>query len=118
MAKWVTVMSAESVWKDGSYIYTNVYLWDNKWGTPTFNGSKMSQLSRTHSNAFDNAYMECRNFYETSSFLKDVEDYLDDFKTPDRFNAIFRIKESNATGSGTVSVTDRFGNTYTAEISW
>ena len=107
-----------SVWKDGDYVYTNVYLWDSKWGTPTFNGSKMSQLSRTHSNAFDNAYMECRNFYETSSFLKDVTDYLDDFKTPDRFNAIFRIKNTNSTGSGTVSVTDRFGNTYTADISW
>ena len=107
-----------SVWKDGDYVYTNVYLWDDKWGTPTFNGSKMSQLSRTHSNAFDNAYMECRNFYETSSFLADVADYLDDFKTPDRFNAIFRVKNSNATGSGTVSVTDRFGNTYTAELSW
>ena len=107
-----------SVWKDGDYVYTNVYLWDSKWGTPTFNGSKMSQIARTHSNAFDNAYMECRNFYETSSFLKDVTDYLDDFKTPDRFNAIFRVKNTNATGSGTVSVTDRFGNTYTAEISW
>lgn len=107
-----------SVWKDGDYVYTNVYLWDDKWGTPTFNGSKMSQLSRTHSNAFDNAYMECRNFYETSSYLADVADYLDDFKTPDRFNAIFRVKNSNATGSGTVSVTDRFGNTYTAELSW
>lgn len=107
-----------SVWKDGDYVYTNVYLWDSKWGTPTFNGSKMSQLSRTHSNAFDNAYMECREFYETSSFLKDVADYLDDFNTPDRFNAIFRVKNTNSTGSGTVSVTDRFGNTYTADFSW
>ena len=107
-----------SVWKDGDYVYTNVYLWDSKWGTPTFNGSKMSQISRTHSNAFDNAYMECRNFYEGYSFLKDVSDYLDDFKTPDRFNAIFRIKNTNSTGSGTVSVTDRFGNTYTADFSW
>ena len=107
-----------SVWKDGDYIYTNVYLWDSKWGTPTFNGSKMSQLSRTHSNAFDQAYMECREFYETSSFLKDVADYLDDFNTPDRFNSIFRIKNTNSTGSGTISVTDRFGNTYTATISW
>ena len=107
-----------SVWKSGDYIYTNVYLWDSKWGTPTFNGSKMSQLSRTHTNAFDNAYMECRNFYETSSFLKDITDYLEDFKTPDRFNAIFRVKDSRTTGSGTVSVTDRFGNTYTADLSW
>ena len=107
-----------SVWKDGDYVYTNVYLWDSKWGTPTFNGSKMSQISRTHSNAFDNAYMECRNFYEGYSFLKDVADYLDDFKTPDRFNAIFRVKNTNSTGSGTVSVTDRFGNTYTADFSW
>ena len=107
-----------SVWKDGDYVYTNVYLWDSKWETPTFNGSKMSQLSRTHSNAFDNAYMECRNFYEGYSFLKDITDYLDDFKTPDRFNAIFRVKNTNSTGSGTVSVTDRFGNTYTADFSW
>ena len=107
-----------SVWKDGDYVYTNIYLWDSKWGTPTFNGSKMSQLSRTHSNAFDNAYMECREFYETSSYLKDVADYLDDFNTPDRFNSIFRVKNTNSTGSGTVSVTDRFGNTYTAEFSW
>lgn len=107
-----------SVWKDGDYVYTNVYLWDSKWETPTFNGSKMSQLSRTHLNAFDNAYMECRNFYEGYSFLKDIADYLDDFKTPDRFNAIFRVKNTNSTGSGTVSVTDRFGNTYTADFSW
>ena len=107
-----------SVWKSGNYIYANIYLWDSKWGTPTFNGSKMSQRSRTDSDALDGAYLECRDFFESSSYLKDVADYLDDYKKADRFNAIFRISNSNATGSGTISVTDRFGNTYNTEFSW
>ena len=93
-------------------------MWDDKWGTPTFNGSRMSHRSRTDSDALDGAYLECRDFYETYSYLKDIEDYLDDFKKADRFNAIFRISNSNSTGSGTISVTDRFGNTYTTDFSW
>ena len=107
-----------SVWKSGNYIYANIYMWDSKWGTPTFNGTRMSQRSRTDSDALDGAYLECRDFYETSSFLKDIEDYLDDYKKADRFNAIFRVSNSSSTGSGTVSVTDRFGNTYTADFAW
>ena len=107
-----------SVWKSGNYIYANIYMWDDKWGTPTFNGSRMSHRSRTDSDALDGAYLECRDFYETCSYLKDIEDYLDDFKKADRFNAIFRISNSNSTGSGTISVTDRFGNTYTTDFSW
>ncbi len=102
------------VWRDGNYVYVNVFLWDDKWEKPKFSGSSMTLLDRQHSNAVDIPYKELKTFYSANSILSGY-DYS---YSPYYHNSIFRVYKSGSTGSGTVSVKDRFGNTYTSDFSW
>ena len=109
------------VWKDGSYIYAHIFIWDDKWATPKLNGSNMTQLDRQggYTGLFnkydaprDYAYQELFDFYFVNSILSGY-DYSYD---PVYHNSIFR---GNASGSSaTITVTDRFGNDFSSTISW
>jgi hypothetical protein len=74
----------------------------------------MTLLDRQSSYAIDQPYKELNDFYSANSILSGYDyDY-----SPVYHNSIFRVYKSGSTGSGTVSVKDRFGNTYTSDFSW
>ena len=102
------------VWREGSYVYVNVFMWDDKWEKPKFSGSSMTLLDRQSSYAIDRPYKELNDFYSENSILSGY-DYN---YSPVYHNSMFRYYKSGSTGSGTVSVKDRFGNTYTSDFSW
>jgi hypothetical protein len=50
--------------------------------------------------------------------LKNYASYAYEYGKDTYVHTIFRIKAPSATGSGTISVTDRFGNNYSSSITW
>ena len=104
-------------WKQGDYIYVHIFMWDDKWSKAQLNGKEMTLLKR-HNNFLvadprDYAYQEMFDFYSVNSILSGY-DYAYE---PVYHNSIFRTSVSGS-GSGTITVTDRFGNNYSTEISW
>ena len=101
-------------WKDGLYVYAHVFMWDDKWSKPKFNGNSMSNVDRQSSGAKDLAFKEIVDFYWANSMLSGYSYSYD----PVYHNAIFRIFNMSSSGSGTVTVTDRFGNEYSTTLEW
>ena len=96
------------------YVYVNVFLWDNKWETPKYNGVEMEHVD--YKDAYCLATYEIQNHFNLYGYrLKDDASYV---PGDNDIHTIFRAKESRASGSGTVTVTDRFGNNYSSTISW
>ena len=99
------------------YIYVNVFMWDDKWGTPTFNGQQMEHIS--YNTAYELAEYEIINHYYTYGYtLKNYASYEYEYGKDTYVHTVFRIKAPSATGSGTVSVVDRFGNNYSSTVTW
>ena len=103
-----------TAWKDGLYVYVHVFMWDDKWSKPKFNGGSMSAVDRQNSGAKDLAYKEMFDFYSVNSILSGY-DYSYD---PVYHNSIFRSFNLSSSGSGTITVTDRFGNNYSTTVAW
>jgi len=119
-----------------NYVYVNVFLWDEKWGTPVWTpaGGEPVQMTRLYSpgkaliddtaKIYDKADTEFRTWYKTyanksGGSLVALEGYTTVARTEDGLiTTLFRAPASATPKSGTVSVTDRFGNTYTRTISW
>ena len=110
-----------------NYLYVNIFLWDEKWEYPKFNGVEMEKVpSRS---AYCLGSNTTHNFYKewSKATLANSSSYAWVY-TPDRPDAsvqanyihtMFRIKQDwPETGSGTVTVKDRFGNTYSSNVSW
>ena len=99
------------------YIYVNVFLWDTKWENPKFNGTEMEHVAHDTAYALDE--FAIRKHYCTYGYtLKDSSSYVYDYDKNDYLHTLFRIKAPSSTGSGAVTVKDRFGNTYSSTISW
>ncbi|MBR6655455.1 MAG: calcineurin-like phosphoesterase C-terminal domain-containing protein [Alistipes sp.] len=97
-----------------NYVYVNVFLWDNKWEKPKYNGVEMEAVG--YKDAYCLATYEVRNHYKTYGYtLKTDSGYGPE---DNNIHTIFRAVEDRASGSGTVTVTDRFGNNYSSKISW
>ena len=95
-------------------IYVDVFLWDSKWETPKFNGTKMTRVGTKQ--AYSLAQYEISDFYSTYGYkLKDGDSYL---PTTSGYQTLFKISEPKAKGSGTITVKDRFGNTYSTTVTW
>ncbi|MBO4433924.1 MAG: calcineurin-like phosphoesterase C-terminal domain-containing protein [Bacteroidales bacterium] len=109
-----------------NYIYVNVFLWDDKWQNPVYIPEGGSPVTMTHLEAYDGSTpvattydrgdAEFRTFYyNNSNYRKTLgSDYT---ATNPGLHTLFRAPAA-ASGKGTVSVTDRFGNTYTRTVSW
>ena len=96
------------------YVYVNVFLWDDKWEKPKYNGVEMEKLDYT--TAYCLATYEIENHYHNYGYtLKSDSGYGPE---DNNIHTIFRAPESRATGSGRVTVVDRFGNEYSSSISW
>ena len=103
------------------YVYLDIYLWDDKWGIPKYNGVEMQHIAYNNSLAYNMSWKEMRIFYSTyCTTLSKNSDYSEDaaLGKHNTHHTLFRAPESRATGSGTFTVTDRFGNNYSRTISW
>lgn len=105
----------------GDYkVYANIFLWDSKWGTPTFTldgGTPVEMTLVKSSSRYDYADTMMKTFYKTFNATLNAESGYSASNTGNP-NTLFSTPVSASTGAGTVSVTDRFGNTYTGRISW
>lgn len=121
-----------------NYVYANIFLWDEKWDLPVWTPDGGDPVVMTRINTadkhdiigdtekiYDKADTEFRTWYKTyanksggslaglSGYrVREVDD-ADGFLT-----TIFRAPADATPSSGTVSVTDRFGNTYSRRVSW
>lgn len=100
-----------------SYVYANVFMWDENWGKVMFTPTKGTavEMSRiTDKNAKDLAYSEVFDYYKTNnSTLAGNSGFSQGTTTH-----LFRCHSTATTGSGTITATDRFGNTYSTTVSW
>ena len=111
---------APGIQEDG-YVYLNIYLWDDKWEIPKYNGVTMEHLKYNSNKAYNRAWKEIRQFYSAYCTTLSKDDDYTAHANLDKTNndhCTFRAPESKATGSGTFTVTDRFGNEYTRTINW
>lgn len=111
---------------DDKYVYANVFMYDEKWGDVKFTSSKngsavMSKVTEKN-RKYDAAYKEVFDFYKASgSALSSSADFKlfdnsGNVATP--VTHLFRCYSSAESDSGTVTVTDRFGNEYSTTVSW
>ena len=111
------------------YVYANVFLWDDKWGVPTWTPEGGVPVDMTLVNSCDGAkILDTEKIHDlgTTEFKTHYKANVGFFKTDDGYPAselgeittLFRAPASASPNSGTVSVTDRFGNVYTRTVSW
>lgn len=98
------------------YLYVNIFLWDELWETPRFTmDGTPSVMRRVTEKDFCYSYSDwfITDFYSTRSVSST------DF-TPNKNNnsSMFRIHVDSESGSGTVTVKDRFGNEHKSSITW
>ena len=103
-----------------SKVYVNVFLWDNMWSKPVFTldgGAPVEMTPVESTSRYDFADTEFKTFYKTynSTMAGDSGYKASTTASP---NTLFSTPVGATTGSGTVSVTDRFGNVYTGKVSW
>ena len=96
------------------YVYVNVFLWDNKWEKPKYNGVEMEAVG--YQDAYCLATYEIQNHYKTYGYTLKTDSGYD--PEDNNIHTIFRAVENRASGTGTVTVTDRFGNNYSSTVSW
>ena len=121
------------------YVYANVFLWDEKWDLPVWtpDGGSPVTMTRTCSGdnpegliedtdkIYDAADTEFRSWYKAHADKSGASlKALSGYRTKETGDAdgylttIFRAPADATPNGGTVSVTDRFGNTYSRHISW
>ena len=102
------------------YVYANVFLYDDLWGEVYFTpdgGAPQVMTQWTSSGRYDLGHVEINSFYcDHVSGLKNSDGY-GSFPTAS-CNTMFRIRVGGETTGGTVSVTDRFGNTWSRHVEW
>lgn len=119
-----------------NYVYANVFLWDEKWQKPTWTpvGGTPVEMTRIYSpgkaliedtnKIYDKADTEFRSWYKTNAnksggSLAGLEGYTTVAKESDGLiTTLFRAPADASPSSGIISVTDRFGNTYSRVVSW
>ena len=103
-----------------NYVYANVFLWDDMWQAPVFTpegGAPVTMEKVTAEGRHDLATTEFRTAYKTWSPTLAADSGYTPESTGD-ITTLFRAPASATPRRGAVSVTDRFGNTYTRNVSW
>lgn len=109
--------------KGDGLIYANIFMWDEKWQSPyfTYNGvrQKMKRYSSSNYVYYDISAYEISDWYkQTNSTLAGADYGPSKSSCATIFTASVQTKNPAGKNSGTVSVEDRFGNTYTSTITW
>jgi hypothetical protein len=112
-----------------NYVYANVFLWDDKWSLPVWTptGGTPVEMTLVHDAAgtyitdtekiYDLANTEIKSHYKPNvGFFKNDDGYP--ASEIGEITTLFRAPANATPSSGTVSVTDRFGNIYTRTVSW
>lgn len=111
---------------DDNYVYANVFMYDEAWGNVTFTSQKSGtsvpmQKVTEKSRRYDAAYKEVFDFYKAGPVLGASSDFVLFDKSGNVTNPVshlFRCYSAEESDSGTVTVKDRFGNEYSASVSW
>lgn len=92
------------------FVYANIYLWDQHWSTPVLKiGKKEYPMTRDY--IYDMGWKEIHDFYwMKSSKVPNIRG------SRNTHGFMVRVPE-RASGTGTVEVTDRFGRTWTSDVS-
>lgn len=98
------------------YLYVNIFLWDELWNTPRFTMDGTTSLMRRVTEkdlCYSYSDWFITDFYSSRSVSST------DF-TPNKNNnsSMFRVHVDSESGSGTVTVKDRFGNEHKSTITW
>ena len=119
-----------------NYVYANVFLWDEKWEKPVWtpDGGEPVEMERLYSSGnalivdtekiYDKGDTEFRTWYKTNAnksggSLATLDGYYTVAPVGEGLiTTLFRAPATASPNSGTVSVTDRFGNTYSRTVSW
>lgn len=107
--------------KDDGLVYVDIFMFDELWKTPTFtcNGvtNKMKRVTTSSKYSFyDMGSYEIRDWYYNNCPTLQAEGYA---PSKTGIYSMFSASIGNNThATGTVSVTDRFGNTYTSSVTW
>ena len=119
-----------------NYVYVNVFLWDENWEKPVWTPADGDpvEMTRIYSsgtalipdteNIYDKGDTEFRSWYKTNAnksggSLAALEGYTTRSLEGDGWiTTLFRAPADASPNSGTISVTDRFGNVYTRTVSW
>ena len=126
------------VFKPGTYdandktVYVNIFLWDEAWKTPTFQmegsatPSVMERVTESNGKLYRYSYSDwdiCA-FYAAKWPWLGTQWYDNDGADPSNKKqncaSMFRytLNTTDAHGSGTVKVKDRFGKEHTSTITW
>ena len=114
--KYQMQLYAPGVYGD-KYLYANVFMWDELWKAPVFTSDGVpAAMKRVTTKDYRYSYSD----WDITLFYKNNNSYLANEFNPDLNNcdSMFRVYVDSEHGSGTVSVTDRFGNTYSSTITW
>jgi len=108
----------------GATLYANIFLWDAKWGTPVMKYVNSSGATVTVNMSrialSDGPYDFAYSFY--NKYYSDNNTYWKAYvgTDPDYSAHMFSCAKPADCPSktATVTVTDRFGNTYSSEVGW
>lgn len=104
-----------------NYIYANVFMWDQLWGTPVFvsdsnPGHEYKFTKVTTKSKLDMAQKEIYDFYSVES--QTFKEYGTYGWSDASWQRTFSLYTNKSSDSGIVKVTDRFGNVYSTKVSW
>ncbi len=102
------------------YLYANIFLWDELWKKPTFYADGVpTPMTRVTDKKFRFSYAdkEMRQYYRLNNSKLSTDSSF--AETTDNCETMFRVfVDPKGPKTGTVKVTDRFGNEYSSTISW
>ena len=106
------------VYPDGC-VYANVYMWDELWGKVYLkvNGGGQYEMQRVPAG---DPYMYDAANKEIIEHYNNYHEYFNVYghRVCSNVHHLFRVKPNEKTGTGTIMVTDRFGQTYSAIVKW
>ena len=103
------------------YLYANIFLWDNLWELPKFtmNGKLYTMTHVTDRNYwYSLANKEIKEYYKANNTHLAADSYGFDPKNTETIFSAYLPEDAVEHGSGKVTVKDRFGNTYSSDITW
>ena len=101
---------APGVWYSDGYVYANVWNHDARWGAVRYTDSGKSGAEMKRVTVYDGAFVQMADYYNSVQTTATFE--------PFRTSHMFRILPTAGAAQATVETTDRFGEHYTATVTW
>lgn len=101
---------APGVWYSDGYVYANVWNHDARWGAVRYTDSGKSDAEMKRVTVYDGAFVRMADYYNSVQTTATFE--------PFRTSHMFRILPTAGAAQATVETTDRFGEHYTATVTW